>query len=272
MADFIIAKSVTDLTTPLSTVANADTVTFAEGSQTVNAGLTVTAQLNQLAILPAFTGTIGGGSGSFDVAVGGASAGTNPRTVYAAGGGSLYLGRSGATYTRVQAIGRGSMYLTNGTVTTLEQRSGVVSVNGSTIVTNAYVQGGEFSCLNNATAITDAVVSGGVANFQRSVTTLKIAGRGIANVYRDDTTASMPTATTIEAGGGLLKWRGGNITTLRAWGDAMLDFSAVAVPITITNLIIDHAVWERSVLRSASRVGVVTITNTTIYASERDTV
>jgi hypothetical protein len=268
VATFIVPAGQTDLSIPLAGVANGDIVIFVSGSQTVNAGLNISSvNLNKLYVQGGFSGAIGSGSSAFQIGV---SHGTSPELVFESSG-SLFWGGGTLTATRVKHRGTGTLTCSGGTVTRLEQASGTTSIGSSCVLTTAILSGGSCTVAHNATGHTDLFVGAGTFNTQRSISgTVRVGTGASLTVQRDNATApgTFPTAATIEMGGGTLYWRGGNITTLRAWGDATIDLSRVPEAMTITNLIITEAVKRRSILRSASAV--ITYTNVTVYAGDID--
>lgn len=297
MATVFIPKSTTDISA--ISAANGDVIHFGEGSQTVTVGLDrfassggssipLTTGLNAINFDPKFTGTVGGGSvGSLvcDVDVG-----TNPVVNYAAGGGALFLtaGGNNSLISRFKLIGNGTANLTGGTFTRVEQRSGRLSINGSTTVPTLFMTGGEASALYivGTSGFQTVRMSGGTLTTERGLDSdfsgplLQING-GKVTVGRSDSSSTLPTGTgsagsgVIEVNGsGQLDWRGGNIDTLRIIGGAV-DFSSITQDITITNLIIDSAGLARSTIKG-SKFFTVTISGTpeniTAYALDKDTV
>jgi hypothetical protein len=283
MATVFVPKSATDFGTVA--VSDNDTLHFGEGSQTItgtlNAYAALTTGLAAMNFDPKFTGTVGGGSvGSMSVDVDSGSGIVS----YAAGGGALYLAAAGlsAKVKRLKVIGSGTANLTGGTFDLIEQRSGRLSINGSTIVTALIMSGGEASALyiTGTSGFQTVRISGGTLTTERgldsdaSAPLMQING-GKVIVGRADSSSTLPTGTgtstsgVIEVNGsGQLDWRGGNIDTLRVIGGAV-DFSSITQNITITNLIIDAAGLARSTIKG-SKFFTVTITNTTVYAADND--
>ena len=285
MATVFVPKSTTDFATV--SVSDSDVLHFGEGSQTItgtlNADAALATGLTAMNFDPKFTGTVGGGSvGSMSVDV---DAGTGIVS-YAAGGGALYLAAAGASakVKRLKVIGNGSANLTGGTFDLIEQRSGRLSINGSTTVTALAISGGEASALYivGTSGFQTVRMSGGTLTTERGLDSdfsgplMQING-GKVTVGRADSSSTLPTGTgsstsgVIEVNGsGQLDWRGGNIDTLRVIGGAV-DFSSITQNITITNLIIDAAGLARSTIKG-SKFFTVTVTNTTVYAADNDSV
>lgn len=251
-----ITKGTTDITAQTAGLVNGDFLAFSEGNQSVTGGFGTASTIQALAggldlmmVGQAFTGNLGGTAGAFKFD---ADYSASSRVVYNAGGGSFFVEAAGgsALITRLQQIGRGSLYCTGGTITNLEVASGSTSVNASTVVANYWQHGGTASFLNNATAITAAIIGGGKADIQRSLTTLTVSGDGTCNVFREDSSLTAPTATTVNVYGGLLVWRGGAITTLNVFGDGRVDFSMAQAALTVTTLNIDERARQASTLQS----------------------
>lgn len=262
-----ITKGTTDITAQTAGLVNGDFLAFSEGNQSVTAGFGAGSTIQALAggldlfiVSPAFTGNLGGTSGAFKFD---ADYSASSRVVYNAGGGTFFVEAAGgsAVITRCQQIGRGSLYTTGGTFTTLEVASGSTSVNASTIVTNYFQHGGTASILNNATAITAATIGGGKADIQRSITTLTVAGDASVNVFREDSSLAAPTATTVNVYGGTLLWRGGNITTANVFGLGKIDFSMAQAALTVGTLNIDERARQASTLQSPFATVTITTAN-----------
>jgi len=289
MATVYIPKSLTDLSTsPGSTVANGDDVVFGEGSQTITNGLSSWsgfASLNSVSFDQRFTGTVGGsGFGSLAIDV---DAGAKQVVSYAAGGGALFISAAGpsAVIARFKQIGSGAANLTGGTFTRVEQRSGSLSASGTCVVPNFFQSGGNsvFQYIVGTSGFQLARISGGTVFSERGLDSdfsgpvLQISG-GDVTIARVDSNSTVPTGTGSTASGVVevigpnakLTWRGGNIDTLRAFGST-LDFSGITQDITITNLFIDAAALNKSTIKG-SRFFTVTITNTTVYGADNDTV
>ena len=273
MATIIITKGTADISAQTAGIADGDTLAFFDGNQTVNAGIgaaspvqALAGGLNKLLIGPGFTGNIGGASGSLLCDI---DNGTTPYGMYRAGGGTMYLAAGGASsaITRFKQIGFGSLFLTGGTFTNLEVGNGATSVNASTVVTNYWQHGGTMAMLNNATAVTAAIISGGQAAIQRALTTLTVSD-GTVMVWREDASLTPPAATTVNVYGGVLTWKGGNITTLNAFGDGRVDFSQIPAAITVGTLNIDAKTRAVSKLQSPNFT--VTYTTQNIRADESD--
>lgn len=96
-----------------------------------------------------------------------------------------------------------------------------------------------------------------------------IGGGTIAVGRSDNNITSLPTGGDLIMGGGLLTWRGGNITGIYATG-GLLDFRYVPAAMTITNLIVTADVAARSYFKSLGATNLVTVTNLLILGGSLD--
>lgn len=277
-----VGKSVTDLATVTQvdggSVAAGDFVVFGEGNQqAIASGLTSWNALSagggsdglaRIDIKRPFTGNIGGASGSLEADV---AYGADAQVVYDAGGGTFFYKPVGTANTcdRFRNIGNGRAYFTGNTITDYEGNGGAYGyVNGSTLMVNARVFGGTLEAVYYASnGFTILHVEDATANIQRDITTLSGAGNATVTVSRDDSSTTKPVATTINWYGGMLYWRGGNITTLNLFG-GMVDFSQVQSAITITNVNAAKQAAARSKWNIAATK--VTVTNTKIWGGLAD--
>lgn len=228
MADRYIAKG----TTTLSTVTNGDSAIFGEGEQTVDGGtdLSGLSTLVDIIVKRAFTGRIV--DLTFD----------NSGVVwYDAGGGSMSIVANG-TLTEIIAkvwhTGLGVLTAkTAGTITEWQQNNGTGYIQDTIIVTNIRLSGGTLNQKYKTDANTAVIVAGGQFNTGRPVTTLTATG-GVTVVRREDSSATVPTATTVTVDGpAVVRWAGGNITTLNLnHPKAVFDWSDAPAALTITNL------------------------------------
>lgn len=156
---------------------------------------------------------------------------------------SLHPGGSSGVFTRYRHVGAiQSTIMTGGTVTTFEQSLGSVLVTGGVTVTTAYCIGGMTMFRYKSSGITTLQVSGGTVSLLRSATTIVLIA-GTLTVYPENTGTNVPVATTVSVYGGTLIWRGGDITTLNAFGpNAVVDFSGITQDITVSTINADkHA-------------------------------
>lgn len=253
MASLEWAAGNTNVTTGFGgTIASNDSLNFGVGSDNVTGGMDQSAY--DLALLTAsyrWTGNVGGAGSALNVDINQAGAGT---LNWGAGGGSLYIGAASRTIAKFVHSGMGAVYLSGGTVTTVETQSGVVNANDATTTTTLYVYGGEVTYDDNATAITTAYVRGGVLNLKRGITTLNVMG-GTVRKYTDANLTARA-ATTINLWGGVLDYRSGTLTTVNAYGGELWMLYAQRT-FTVTNLY--HTPGAKLYL--ASRGPKVTITN-----------
>lgn len=249
MATEYVPKGTTDLTAYFGATND---VIIAEGSQFCSAGLDHSGANGpaNVYINRAFTGTIGGGGGDpLHTEVTGT-------LLYDAGGGSLSLYPHGGAANLVAKLiqsGLGALRLvTGGTVTSLEIKSGSDNYIADTVtVTNLYVTGGSTRQLYKATANTILSMGGGTLHTGRSITTGEITG-GSLIVRREDTSATVPTATTLTIGDAAVKWHGGAITTLNlSHPNARFDWSDMPVTATIGTV----AGYVEAITRSGLRAG-----------------
>lgn len=277
-----VGKSVTDLSTvtqaDAGAVATGDWVIFGEGNQSIQTNLNTWAALSggagadgleRVQVKRPFTGNIGGTGGSLQVDV---SYNTTSVFLYDAGGGNLYYspGTTASLCDRFKNTGFGKLYLTGGTITNYEGFRGYANISSSAIVTNGYVSGGTFDADYNATGLTVGIFSNCTANIQRPVTTMTVLAGAIVNVFRVDSSATKPTATTINLYGGTLNWRGGAITTLNAWSP--VDFSNLTSAVTVGTLNITANALAKSNLNQARASGQpgATFTTVVVYGAYED--
>lgn len=181
-----------------------------------------------------------------------------------------------ATSAKLQNIGATRVSLGTGTLTNCENGGqGDMTIGENTVVTNLRVTGGAVSEAYNATANTIVTVGGGSLVSQRAFTTGYL-GVGSWTWGRPDLTIDASqtgiTGGTLYAGGGEFIGQGclGNITAIHAWGDAFLDFREVTKAFTLATLTVTKEVRDRSYFKS--KYVTITITSTTVYGSEIQTV
>lgn len=270
MATITLPKGTTDLGT-LSSLNN-NILLIGEGNQTVTTGLDqsgLAAGIDSVYYQMGPTVNFRGTSGQF------LKAGIVTILFLNGYGGTIYYTPIGAgtqtTCTRAKNIGANRLYVGGGgTITSMEHSGNAyTNVDDSSIITTLSVDGGQVDVQYISTAITTLYMSAGQLTIGRPVTTAWING-GNTVVTREDTASTPPAWTTINMGGGTLKWRGGGITTLRALGSATLDFSDVPAALTIGTLIVSRGVLERSTLKG--RNFVVTISSLTVLGAEGDAI
>jgi hypothetical protein len=268
MAVVKVPKGVTDLTTY---GADTDTLQFIEGNQTITAGLnktTLTEGFTNIYVAETFTGSIGSGAGALRCDV---DAGAPGVFKYHAGGGACYYTPEGdnSLCELLEIISAGTFYLVgSGTVTDCNIARGNLVIPDGTIVTNLYQSGGRTTQGYNGTANTVLWVGGGQFNSQRSCTTGNIHGAE-AIFKREDSSATVGTATTLNIGKGYTKWALGNITTVNLLHpDAYLDLSEVPNDITITTLNGYGQALAKS--RLSSKLATVTISTTNTLVGNSD--
>lgn len=267
-------------TTDLSTVTINDTnfLLFTEGDQTITAGN------NLSALTQGLSGIKFGKQARVNIPaqyalrvdVDDTSTDYSPVVTFEQAGGQvwMYPGGDESLIVRVKHTGAGFLgFMTGGTVTNHEQRNGRAYFTSDVALTNAYHGGGELTMKYKASGPTLINQDGGVINSERGFTSAYLAG-GMSNWRREDTSGTLPSATTIWClGSHRATWQLGDITTLHLRGpDAVFDISKVVRPITIGTLVIDH--WAlrnpaNNILRAA-QFG-VTISSATILYDEQDT-
>jgi hypothetical protein len=225
MASFLVGRGVSDLTTPLTGIATGDTVSFVEGSLAITQGLNVTAAIGQLVnvnITPESLRHIGGGaSGPLQLGASGA-------VEFAGAGGSLTIQPectndgstnadtianlilSGGASTQVNVVG-------GGTVTSIRQTSGNLTVADAVVVTNASINNGQHSINFNSTGLSSYIQSGGSVILRRGIANsgiVQIAGGSLlwSRVDSSATTGlTIGTSVRIDiTGPGVVTWMGGN--------------------------------------------------------------
>lgn len=212
------------------------TLVIPSGSQTITTDLdqsAVTNGIDTLEILPGFTGRIGGsGYGSLKLR---ATNGVTNRVVYNAGGGSLYLqaaGSGGNTITDFWMSSLGSCYLTGGTFTGTVLGQGSLSVDATTVLTNATFNGGS-AVVQAGTAATTINVSGGSHVWKRGLTTLNVYGDGRITI--DASGTALTTLNVLSPRAEVVLLSSGTITTVNNWGRVIADKLARIVAITTYN-------------------------------------
>lgn len=235
-------------TTTISGVVDENGVSFMDGSQTITGGVNLSGLTTGLAYVlfgPNFYGNIPASSplrADVDFTDGGANA---PVFEYGASGGSVafYAGGGSSACTRTKHIGMGELTLMGGgTHTSVEQSSGRLNITADVIATSYRASGGESLIRYNSTAITNGLFSGGNKSIiMRAITNIDMAG-GYLLVQPDDAGTNVPTCTTARVYNGVFDWRGGNITSLYAFGkDAVIDMSNITQNVTVGTLYLDAA-------------------------------
>jgi len=211
--------------------ANLATLVIASGSQTITTALDqsgLSGGIDTLDIGPQFTGRIGSPS-TGPLKVDADEGGSTHRVTYNAGGGVLYLQAAGDNnlISNFWKSSPGAAYLMGGTFTNVILGEGPLSVNGSTVVTNAYLKGGN-STIEAGTAFTSLSVYAGTHYTKRDCATINVYGGTL--IYDVPTTATTTTIT-VYSGATLRLLSSDAIATLNLEGYA--DFSQAKVGITI---------------------------------------
>lgn len=251
---------------------NTNDLFVGEGSQTVTNGLDQSGLANGIAniyVSDRASVSFRGSSGTY------LKAGISGVFLSKANGGRVYYTPVGAgtvtTCARIKWLGNSELYLGGGgTVVQCEMARGLVYVAEDTNVTNLYVDGGSATQEYKSTANTSVWLgNGGTLRSGRGWSgTMRMGGQAQAIFERTQTSSTLPTGGTLDMFSGMFRWRGGDITTINAIGDAMLDFSDAPSALTITNLNVTEGVLKRSKFKS--RFATVTITNLTVRCAERD--
>ncbi len=255
MATRIIAKNVTDLDAAFS-YTDGDVLQFAEGEQTITNSATTQLSGLSTGLEAIFFGRRWAGTIPESIPLkADVDASGTAKVVHQSPGGSvaLYAGGGTGVIARIKKLGGGRlMAVGGGTVTTWEHAIGKGHATADVSITNLWVLGGMFDCPYKSTAITVMEQTGGTANIGRSITTLRLYG-GQCNVFREDTSATVPVSTTITlAGSGTLYWQGGDITTLNISGpNCSVDFSNITKAITVgtINITADAITSGRSMFK-----------------------
>lgn len=119
-------------------------------------------------------------------------------------------------------VAAGRTYLMGGTFATTYVRGGVLSSNGSSVMTTVYLLGGSGKIEYNATKITTLYVLGGQWTIERAATTMVVSDK--ARVIYDPPDGTDHTGTTLNTYGGVLDWRSGNILTVNGY-DGVIDLT-----------------------------------------------
>jgi len=219
--------------------ANAATLVIAAGSQSITGSLDwsgLTAGIDTLDIGPQFTGRIGSPSAGplkFD-----ADESVTNRVVYNAGGGVLYLAAAGdnSIISNFWKSSPGAAYLMAGTFTNVILGEGPLSVNGSTVVDNAYLKGGN-STFEAGTGFKILNVYSGTHYIKRNFIASGSGGSETLNIFGgtvilDTTTTGNLSTVNVYRDGTLRLLSSDAIATLNLEGFA--DFSQAKVGITIS--------------------------------------
>jgi len=216
--------------------ADAATLIVDRGSATSFSDIDYSALANGIdtfTVLPGFTGGLQGADGSplkFDC-----DYNTTKRFSYGAGGGvARYLAGGGSgVCTNIENVGNGDLYLMGGTFTNAALTSGSTSVNGSSVVTNLRVTGGNNVVAYNATALTIFEHLAGYTVLKRGVATGVMNG-GVLEVDFDDggTTTGTFGSTSFQWNGGKIILKNGNISNF-VWRGGSLDVRALRRAATI---------------------------------------
>jgi len=219
-------------------VADTATLIINKGSAKITSDIDWSALvtgIESLDILSTFLGDIGSAAGSLQLDADNSS----DARVSFAGPGNLYLAASGGsdviTYFYMTAAGRA--YLTAGTFTNVRFGGGTLTVNESTIVTNAYLYGGASTISYNATDLTVLHIDGGVHTIRRRA----VGGAGDFRIMSgtcnyDVTTAESGWGEVRITSAGTLNLVSAGATCTDAYVDGVLDASRLKVPVTITNV------------------------------------
>lgn len=183
-------------------------------------------------------------------------------TLWHRGGGSMYVqadnsGAGSATnlIAGVQNLGLAQMFLTAGTFTSVHSRSRT-EISGTPDLTNLYVGGGltklRYKSSDN-TVGGRLLMDGGQLLCERGFdgsTTHVISGGARATFWREDPTGDLASlvvpaitnGTLIVVGNNVsqptvLDWRGGNVATIIALGNVVLDFRRTPVDATVSTVI-----------------------------------
>lgn len=275
MATVNVPKGTTDFGTLSSFSGNS--VMFGEGNQTITAGLDqsgLATPIVNIDVLQPCAVSVRGSSGSFFK-----FSLTGVMTMKGQGG-AWYVTPNGAQggnaavnqIARIKNIGGNQLYLAGGgTAVRLENGgAGYTSIADDTDCTTLVIDGGQVDQLYKSTANTTVHVSNGSFNTGRPITTGYFWG-GQTLVKREDSGSTAPTGGTLYVGGNsLVKWCGGNITTLYLFGNARIDLSDVPAACTISTLYASRAALRNSILRGRSYT--VTVSSSTIYADDNDAI
>lgn len=283
MATLLLPAGETDLARVLSGTSIAGSLNLGSilaqcGGQSVITNLdqsALTSGLTQIDIQPGATISLGSASG-------GALKATIKTILRAKGSGGFVkytpVTTGASSCARLLNLGGNNFSLVSGgtaAVVLLEQ-SGAgtrIDIDDSTRVTTLTMTTGSIDQQYNSTQNTTWFISGGTLTTGRGWSgTAYVGGSAVVNVGRpDNNITSLPTGATLNMGGGSLTWRGGNVTTINAFG-GFLDFRYVPAAMTITNLTVSADVVRRSYFKSIGATNLVTITNLVIYGGDIDTV
>jgi hypothetical protein len=196
--------------------ADGATLGIVSGRQTIDTALDqsgLSSGINNFRVGWDFEGNIGTPTAPLEVDCDNA---TNPMISYAGAAGAFYIQASGNNnvITSFQHAGLGRSFLQGGTFTSVGVGRGELIANSSTAVTNLRVGGGLVDIDEHASStFTLCAVAGGLCTVKRGGTTFEVGANGRLRQIDPDATA-----TTVNVWGGVLDWRGGDITTLNWFG------------------------------------------------------
>jgi len=216
--------------------ADAATLVVDRGSATSFTDIdysSLTNGIDTFTVLAGFTGGLQGADGSplkFDC-----DYNTTKRFSYGAAAGVARYQAAGNsnTCTNIENVGGGDLYLMGGTFTNAALTSGSTSVNGSSIVTNLRVTGGNNTLSYNATGLTIFEQLAGQTILKRNIATGVMNG-GVLVLDFDDgsTTTGTFGSSSFQWNGGTIVLKNGNISNF-VWRGGSLDVRALRRAATI---------------------------------------
>ena len=221
-----------------SGIADSATLIISKGSANITSSLdwsSLTEGVEYIDIYQTFLGNIGSAAGSLKLDADASSA----SRISFAGPGSLFLGAKGDNnlITHFFMTARGRAYLTEGTFSNIRFGGGALNVNESTVVTNAYLHGGQSTIGYNGAPIDILDIDGGVHNINRTATgdPGKFWVRGGTCVYDVPTSSTAPGEIRIGSAGTVMLV---NCVTPVAsvYVDGLLDASRLKSPVTLTTV------------------------------------
>lgn len=226
----------------------------AQNITTLPSPIPATGSLASLTISPGWTASLGGGaSGSANISA--------TIVSISMGGAAIYLGTGTRTTTNIDSTGRGTVFITAGTNTTVSiGRGAQYDIGGTAVVTTFNDAGGAGTIAYSATVITTATCFGRLT-CARPITTAVVGGVVVA---QDVTTASGSTTVTtltIEPGGRWNHRSKGNLATVTLQPGGRLDPQGSVYSFTIGSTNFFH--WVGSTLIKTGEGITVTISNET---------
>jgi hypothetical protein len=227
-----------------SVPAVGDDVVIDSTSLDIMLGLTVANAWNTCRVTEGYKGNIGGGAaGSLNVSI---NSGATQALYIAMGGGAIYLGTGTRPTSYIQSTGRGQLFITGGTNTTIELGQNTkCDIGGTPAITTISAVGGSLTIGSGVTGLT-TLETGGTCVCSCSVTNA-VSVPGGALIL--DTACATTTAKAF----GLITYRTSGtqtLTTIYPTGKVNFVGATKATTLTATKI------WVGGILDKSSALGV----------------